>query len=262
MESGNAPTNQPYERPTPTPRRRAERGPALIAALAIAGVLGIGVLVLSRYVAETRDASLILGAAWFATVGAGALVFARGRPELRSAVFASFAVTAVGVAAVGYWTGFRDTTVDEQVVVATQSASGSEREDALAGGGAPGGGGGEQEGRQTKPKPKPSGPVSIAKGGFVGVDGHDGSGKAEVVKDGNDRTLTFTGFDVDPGPQIEVYLTPDVGDVSDRIELGGLKGTKGDQQYSIPKSADLGRYDSIVLYCTPFTVRVAVAELS
>lgn len=104
--------------------------------------------------------------------------------------------------------------------------------------------------------------MSLSKGGFVGVDGHDGDGKAEYVKNGNDRQVTFTDFDVDPGPNVVVWLTKSPSDLDDRIELGKLKGTRGNQQYSIPNDANLSKYDTVVLYCTPFTVRVAVAELS
>ena len=76
------------------------------------------------------------------------------------------------------------------------------------------------------------------------------------------RKLTFTEFDVDPGAKVEVWLTRDESDVDDRVELGGLKGNVGDQQYEIPADADLGAYDTVVLYCTPFTVRIAVAPLA
>ena len=41
-----------------------------------------------------------------------------------------------------------------------------------------------------------------------------------------------------------------------------LKGNVGDQQYEIPADANLNHYGTVVLYCTPFTVRIAVAELS
>ena len=74
--------------------------------------------------------------------------------------------------------------------------------------------------------------------------------------------LTFTDFDVDPGVEVEVYLTPGTDSVDDRVELGGLKGNVGDQQYEIPADADLRRYDTVILWCTPFTVRIAVAPLA
>ena len=45
-------------------------------------------------------------------------------------------------------------------------------------------------------------------------------------------------FDVDPGVDVDVYLTRGDDDVADRIELGDLKGNVGDQQYAIPGGAD------------------------
>ena len=71
------------------------------------------------------------------------------------------------------------------------------------------------------------------------------------------RTSTST-----QGAQVEVWLTQGEASFDDRVELGGLKGNVGDQQYELPADADLTRYDTVVLYCTPFTVRIAVAPLS
>jgi hypothetical protein len=98
---------------------------------------------------------------------------------------------------------------------------------------------------------------------FTGQDGHAGMGTAEVVRDPDgDRTLTFSEFDVDPGVDVDVYLAPSVEGIDDGIQLGGLKGNVGDQQYEIPADADLREHDSVVLWCTPFTVRIATAELT
>ena len=265
---------EPSARP---PRSRSQGSRSLLVALAIAATLGIGLLLLSRFVAETRSGSFLLGAAWVLVVAIAVLAFARSRPEHRLVAFASLAVTTVAIAGIGYWTAFRERTVNENVVVAGEVATGSEREAALAGSGAENDFAVEEMASEArtgaqpqvkakpgkpKPKPKPAGPVSLAAGSFTGADGHAGTGKAEVIDEDGDRTLTFTEFDVDPGPDVQVYLTPNVGDVSDRIELGALKGTQGNQQYSIPGDANLSKYDSVVLYCTPFTVRVATAELS
>ena len=162
-------------------------------------------------------------------------------------------MAAVG-AFVFYWTGVRDETVDEDVVTASRVAGAAEAEAALAGGGG-------AEAKDARPDAQPSGPVTLTTGMFTGVDGHDGSGEAAVVEEGGDRTLTFTDFDVDPGAQVEVWLTPGPDEIDDRIELGSLKGNVGDQQYEIPADADLNRYGTVVLYCTPFTVRIAVAPL-
>jgi hypothetical protein len=223
---------------------------ALLTAVVVAAALGAGSLVLQRWVAETRGAAIALVVAWYAVVGLGAFAYTRSRPWARLPALGTVAAVLVATVAVGYWTGFRDDEVDEDVAMASGRATEPERDAAL------GGEGGE-------PRKERSGPVELASGPFTGEDGHSGSGTATVVEQpDSERVLTFTDFDVDPGAAVEVYLTPDTGDVSDRVELGGLKGNVGDQQYEIPASADLGRYDSVVLWCTPFTVRIAVAELS
>ena len=224
------------------------------AALAVATALGIGLLVLQRWVAETKTAAIALVGIWFVLVGIGVLLAARARPELRGPILGTYAAIVVASAVVGYWTGFRDDKVDEDVVMATVAAQGEERDAALAGGQADG---------ATKAAREAAGPVALATGDFAGADGHAGTGVATVVREASGkRTLTFTEFDVDPGAQVEVWLTRDESSTDDRVELGGLKGNVGDQQYEIPADADLSDYDTVVLYCTPFTVRIAVAALA
>jgi Electron transfer DM13 len=233
----------------------------LLPALIVATALGIGLLVLQRWVAETKTGAIILVSVWFALVGIAVLIVSSRRHELRAPVLGTFAVILVATVAIGYWTGFRDSEVDEDIVIATAEASGAEREAALAGNA---GAAASQGSKDEKPEPeKPAGPVSLATGQFTGEDGHAGSGTATVVKEpSGERTLTFTDFEVDPGAQVEVWLAQDSSSFDDRVELGGLKGNVGNQQYELPSETDLTRYDTVVLYCTPFTVRIAVASLS
>ena len=233
----------------------------LVPALIVATALGIGLLVLQRWVAETKTGAIVLVSIWFVIVGIAALIATSRRPELRTPVLGTFAAILVATVAIGYWTGFRDSEVDEDVVVATAEASGAEQDAALAGNADADA---TQGSNNQEPEPeKPAGPVSLATGQFTGEDGHAGAGTATVVKEtSGGRTLTFTDFDVDPGVEVEVWLTQDESSFDDRVELGGLKGNVGDQQYELPDDADLTRYDTVVLYCTPFTVRIAVAPLS
>jgi Electron transfer DM13 len=232
----------------------------LIPAVVLASILGIGLLVLQRWVAETRDVAIALVGVWFALVGVAVLVLSSRRAELRLPLLGTFAAVLLGTVAIGYFTGFRDTQVDEDVVVASERVPDTDRDAALAA--APPSD--ATDAKADKPEPdKPSGPVELSQGDFVGVDGHSAAGVATVVRDpeGN-RSLTFTGFNVDPGPGVVVWLTQSGDDLDDRIELGGLKGNVGDQEYAVPDDADLRKYDTVVLYCTPFTVRIAVAPLS
>lgn len=207
--------------------------------------------ILQRYVATTRGGAILLVLAWFLVSGVGLLFYFRRRPGLRLIAGATYAAVLLGTVAIGYWTGFRDTVVDENVVVASARASASERDQGLAQA--------TQNDRSTE-----RAPVELAQGEFAGADGHAGTGTATVVQEpSGQRLLTFTEFDVDPGVDVDVYLVPgDGSDVSDRVELGSLKGNVGNQQYEIPADADLTRYGTVVLWCKPFTVRIAVAELS
>lgn len=222
----------------------------LTAALITGAVLGLGSLVLQRYVAQTRGAAIAMVVAWFALVLVGLLVLLRDRRAVRAAALATFAAALAGTVAVGWWTGFRETEVDEEVAVAATEASGAEREAALGGGARP-----------ERDRPDPTGPVSLASGRIVGADGHAGSGRAEVLEDGGGRVLTLTELDVDPGPDVDVLLSASPENIDDAVNLGDLKGSAGDQQYAIPADTDIGRYPNVVLWCNPFTVRIAVAEL-
>ena len=219
----------------------------LTAAAVIGLAIGLPALILQRWVAETRLAAIVFVAAWLVVVGVAVVLVVSRRPDLRRPAIASFAAIVVAIVAIGYWTGFRDVVVDEDVAVATMRAPAPQREDGLAGGGG-------QEARNE--------PVELARGEFAGADGHEGRGTATVVERGGERVLTFTDFDVDPGIDVDIYLTASADDVSERVELGGLKGNVGDQQYAIPDDADLRRYSNVILWCKPFTVRIAVADLT
>jgi Electron transfer DM13 len=45
------------------------------------------------------------------------------------------------------------------------------------------------------------------------------------------------------------------------VELGPMKANQGDQNYDFPDSADLSRYDAVVIYCVRFHVVFGVAKL-
>jgi hypothetical protein len=83
-----------------------------------------------------------------------------------------------------------------------------------------------------------------------------------VRRKSGERVLTLTRFAVNNGPDLRVYLAPGDGkDVGRHIDLGGLKGNKGNQKYDVPRSADLGKYRTVVIWCRSFTVAFARARL-
>jgi hypothetical protein len=170
------------------------------------------------------------------------------RPELKWAVRGPFLATAVAAGAVFAWTSLRDDPVNEKVVVGVPAA---QIPRAVAPPGKP----------EAAARPKTN--VAVAKGTFQVADEGSAAGTATVVrKASGGRVLTLTDFAVNNGPDLRVYLVPGDGkDAGQHIDLGGLKGNKGNQQYDVPGSADTGRYKTVVIWCRAFNVAFARATL-
>jgi hypothetical protein len=104
-----------------------------------------------------------------------------------------------------------------------------------------------------------SGPVAAA--GEFRSHAHETSGTARVVG----RRLQLVDLDTDPGPDLRVYVVAGAyggGDVGDHVDLGGLKGNKGTQEYELPAGLDLARYAVVVVWCRAFSVAFGSAVLS
>jgi Electron transfer DM13 len=104
-----------------------------------------------------------------------------------------------------------------------------------------------------------SGPVAAA--GQFRSHAHGTSGSARVVG----RRLQLVELDTDPGPDLRVYLVAggyDGGDVGDFVDLGALKGNKGNQQYELPADVNTARHATVVIWCRAFSVAFGSASLS
>jgi hypothetical protein len=100
---------------------------------------------------------------------------------------------------------------------------------------------------------------------------HQTSGRATIYRtsDGG-QTLRLTDFTTSNGPDLHVVLMQAddanltkeiVTDQLDRVELGQLKGNQGDQNYDLPASIDLQKYNAAVIYCERFHAIFGVARL-
>lgn len=114
-------------------------------------------------------------------------------------------------------------------------------------------------------EPMASQPTVEVSGRFKDADSfHRGSGKATIYTlPGGKRVLRFEDFTVTNGPALSVYLVRSAdGNVeSGYLDLGKLKGNKGNQNYDIPAGTDLSSYRSVVIWCVPFRVTFATASL-
>ena len=113
------------------------------------------------------------------------------------------------------------------------------------------------------------GPNVLARGEFHNAD-KAGKGTATVyqVAKGK-RLLRLTGFAVDNGPDLHVRLiaADDARDTASvaktgHVELGKLKGNKGNQNYDLPENVDLSKYKVVSIWCNRFSVNFAAAPLT
>ena len=117
------------------------------------------------------------------------------------------------------------------------------------------------------PPPPATEPVLVGAGQFVGLAGHSGTGDAGIFEnpDGS-LVLRFENFDIENGPDLEVYLVPGSEQTSlaeGSIHLGALKGNIGDQNYELPPGTELapGAYTALV-WCEAFSVEFVGATIA
>jgi Electron transfer DM13 len=117
------------------------------------------------------------------------------------------------------------------------------------------------------PKDAPS--VALATGRFHSV-AHETSGTATVHQLANGtKIVRRTEFETSNGPDVRVYLVA-AKDASDNetvtragfVDLGAMKGNKGDQNYEVPTNIDLGRYQAVTIWCRRFGVNFATAPMT
>jgi Electron transfer DM13 len=123
-------------------------------------------------------------------------------------------------------------------------------------------------------EPAPAGTSADLQPLYTGVlagRAHPTSGRASIYQtpDGK-RDLRLTDFITSNGPDVHVVLVPSTdehlkqdfvkGELTS-VELGPMKANQGDQNYDLPDSADLNRYDAVVIYCVRFHVVFGLAKL-
>ena len=224
---------------------RSHHAAALAAIPAVAAMLLLGVWVAGGVITDDYRTSMGLTAGWFLLAGAACVAVARRSRPLRVAVLATYVVTAGAVGAYLAATTLQDRVVDEQVVTAAPAPAPAAAKDGT---------------RDPAPAPRA---VELANGRFRSHE-HETSGRAAVVRlaDGR-RFLTLTSFTTSPGPDLRVRLVP--GDSSDggadgAVDLGALKGNRGDQQYRLPAGVQLaGR--NVVVWCRAFSAPFGSAPL-
>jgi Electron transfer DM13 len=229
-----------------SPRRPAPVAVRVLSVPVVVLVLVAGGWAAGGLVTNDFTLSMLLTTAWIGVVGLACLALVLRRREMWPAL-AAFAVVAT---AAGIYLGSEtliDDEVDEDVVTASAPAAA------------------RSPGETGASRKRPTGNVLLSEGRFATL-AHDGRGTAQVIEvEAGRRVLTLTGFETDNGPDLRVYLsTADAGQDSagdDFVDLGGLKGNIGDQQYDIPRGVDLDRLTKVLVWCRAFSVGFTAAQL-
>jgi hypothetical protein len=209
----------------------------LIAFPAVVIAVLAGVWVSGGVISNDFRISMALTAAWFAVSALACLLIARRWRSLTIPVVAAFVLTAGATGAYLGLTTLRDRVVHEQVITAVDPRPGA-----------------REAGR---------GPLELARGRFRSHE-HATAGTARVVRapDGR-RFVTLTSFSTSPGPDLRVRLVPggsNYGGAHCAVDLGALKGNRGDQQYAVPSRAEVaGR--TVLIWCRAFSAPFGSAIL-
>ena len=104
--------------------------------------------------------------------------------------------------------------------------------------------------------------ITVSMGAFVDLGtGHRLSGKVLLLSDDqNMKTLRFENFSVVNGPDVNVYLSK-TAQFQDVLDLGDLKGTAGNINYSLDESIHKEEYKFVLIWCVKYAVLFGYAEL-
>lgn len=201
----------------------ARAGLNLVASAGTGVVVAAGVWIAGGVVTDDYRTSMALTAVWLLASAATAFVIGRRLRPIRAGVWAGYVLAAAAIAVYLGATALRDRVVDEQVVTG----------------------------------------VPVTRGDFVSRE-HSTTGTAAIVRlpDGR-RFLTLTAFETSAGPDLRVRLVPGAGydgGAGGAIDLGALKGNRGDQQYELPGDARV-RDTTVVIWCRAFSAPFGSAQL-
>ena len=98
-------------------------------------------------------------------------------------------------------------------------------------------------------------------GSFAGASGHATKGTVAIVKEGDVTKLVLKGdFTTQAAPDAKLGFGKD-GYIKGTI-FSKLEKNDGMQEYVIPASVDLGKYNEVWIWCEKFNVPLGMAKLN
>jgi Electron transfer DM13 len=106
----------------------------------------------------------------------------------------------------------------------------------------------------------PAEPVLLSSGALRGV-GHVAEGTANLYRSGGTHFVRLELDDVQGAVDVFVWLVPDADQTTPDggVDLGALKGTRGEANYVVPADVDVSGYRTVLLWCRAFATPIAVS---
>ena len=95
----------------------------------------------------------------------------------------------------------------------------------------------------------------------AGTAGHSASGSVSILETTTGTVIRYEDFSTINGPKLNVYLAKDLK-AQEYIDLGPIKGTHGNINYSVPDGIDVSEYKYVMYWCVPFRVLFNYAEIN
>lgn len=111
-------------------------------------------------------------------------------------------------------------------------------------------------GQESEEPEQVTGPFPVA-----GTLGHPASGSVRVFRTGNEIVVRYEDFETINGPNLHVYLSKDL-EANEFVDLGPIKGTRGNINYILPEDVDIEEYNYILTWCVPFAVLFNYAPIN
>lgn len=113
-------------------------------------------------------------------------------------------------------------------------------------------------------EPTPNGdtqPITSASFPIVDTPAHPASGTVRIVQGADETILRYENYKTINGPDLKIYLAKDL-EAKEYIDLGPIKGTEGNINYTVPKNVDISQYRYALTWCEDFSVLFNSADLS
>jgi hypothetical protein len=99
-----------------------------------------------------------------------------------------------------------------------------------------------------------------ASSAVMNTTGHPATGSVRVLQTAEGTVIRYEDFETINGPNLHIYLANDL-DAEDYFDLGEIKGTRGNINYTIPNEVDIADYKYVMYWCVPFGVLFNYAEI-